>query len=111
MTVTIVRELLNPEDSPTGHGLYYNESNTLLFVGSRCCNYPLNRDVYAGGTAGYDVYRCMKCGFGLVESYYMTSVDIGVDPEIADPGNPWTLNKWAESWTGITGIEVNIVYM
>lgn len=109
--IALVRELLNPEDSVTGHGLFYSDSNTLLFVGSKCCNYPLNRDIYDSGTAGFDIYKCMKCGFGRVESYYMSSVDIGVDPTIEDPGNPWNLNKWAESWTGVDGIEVNITYM
>ena len=112
MGLTVVQELVSPELSPTGHGLYFNRDNGLLFVGSKCCNYPMWRDPHSTPKiAGCDVYKCMKDNGYRVESYYASSVDISRDPTLDDPTNPWELGGWARAWTGLEGIQVNITYM
>ena len=56
-------------------------------------------------------WQCWECDGDLTENYYEASVDVSVQPEHEGKKLPWDLGRWAESWTGLSGVAINIDYM
>ncbi len=108
MGLKIVKEVLDPNLTKTGHGLYLSDEN-LLFVGSRCCGYPMNKVSTVFG--GMYEYACMKDKVDKAVSYYESSVNITQDPNHDYDELGWALDNWASSWTGLSEIQVKITYM
>jgi hypothetical protein len=102
-----MKTLVEPFMSATGHGIFLSDDN-LLFIGSKCCNYPMRRSpTIPGKDDGTIAYVCMK-DENVFWGWYDSAVNLG---RRSSSDSEWALSGWARSWTGIEGIEVKIDYM